>query len=188
MQVESSLMRTDPARFSNPHSRGNRIMRMAWMIAYALLFRPTPWFMGAWRTWLLRRFGAKIGQARLHASAKVWAPWLLEIGDHVWIDMNVNLYNAFGVKIGSRVVVSQNTFLCSATHDYTDPRYKLTGSRITIEDDVWIAADAFVAPGITIHSGAVVGARAVVTKPVPAWTVVAGNPARVIKERKLRDE
>ncbi|HEX8523543.1 MAG TPA: DapH/DapD/GlmU-related protein [Tepidisphaeraceae bacterium] len=187
MQAEFASQRTDPARFSNPHSRANRIARMGWMLAYTLLFRPTPWFMGAWRTWLLRRFGARIGYARLHASARIWAPWLLEIGDEVWIDMNVNLYNAFGLKIGNRVVVSQNTFLCSATHDYTDPRYRLTGGRITIEDDCWVAADAFVAPGVTVRQGAVVGARAVVTKEVPPWTVVAGNPAKVIKQRVLKD-
>jgi putative colanic acid biosynthesis acetyltransferase WcaF len=188
MSVEPETRRTDPAHFSNPHTRASRIARMLWMLAYALLFRPTPWFMGAWRTWLLRRFGAKIGYARLHASAKIWAPWLLEIGNEVWIDMNVNLYNAFGLTIGDRVVVSQNTFLCSATHDYTDPRYKLTGARITIQDDCWVAADAFVAPGVTVHQGSVVGARAVVTKDVEPWSVVAGNPAKVIKERKLKDE
>ena len=185
MQLEQAPQRTDPARFRNPHSRANRMMRMLWMGIHALLFRPTPWFMGAWRTWLLRRFGAKIQYARLHGSVKVWAPWLLEIGADVWIDTNVNLYNAFGLTIGNRVVISQNTFLCSATHDYTDSRYALIGAPIVVEDDVWIAADAFIAPGVTIGRGAVVGARAVVVKDVPPWAVVAGNPAKVIKERKL---
>ncbi len=188
MTAEARTRQTDPARFRNPHSRKNRIARMLWTLTYYLLFRPSPWFMGAWRTWLLKCFGARIQYARLHQSVQIWAPWMLEIGSDVWIDMNVNLYNAFGLKIGDRVVISQNTFLCSATHDYTDPFYRLTGKQITIASDCWIAADAFVAPGVTVNAGSVVGARSVVVKDVPPWSVVAGNPAKVIKERKLRDE
>jgi putative colanic acid biosynthesis acetyltransferase WcaF len=179
------MTRTRPREFINPYSRANRIGRVAWAIVYALFFRPTPWFMDPWRSFLLKLFGAKLKRAHFHASVKIWAPWMLEAGEDVWLDRNVNVYNAFGVKIGDRVVISQNTFLCSASHDYTDARYKLIGNRITIEDDSWIAADAFVAPGVTIGAGSVVGARAVVVKDVAPWSVVAGNPARVIRERKL---
>ncbi|MEI8194627.1 MAG: putative colanic acid biosynthesis acetyltransferase [Phycisphaerae bacterium] len=178
-------MQTNPAGAQNAHSRKSRLARLLWGVVYTLLFRPSPWFMGAWRTWLLRCFGAKIKYARFHSSVKIWAPWKLECGTHVWVDMNVNLYNAFGIKLEDRVVISQNAFLCSATHDYTNPIYPLTGKVIVVESDTWIAADVFVAPGVTVHQGAVVGARAVVTKDVPPWSVVAGNPARVIKEREL---
>jgi putative colanic acid biosynthesis acetyltransferase WcaF len=110
----------------------------------------------------------------------------LQAGDDVAIDRRVNLYNAYGIKLGDRVIISQGAFLCSATHDYRDPCYALAGGCITVEDDCWIAAEAFIGPGVTIGQGAVVGARAVVVKNVPAWTVVAGNPARVIRERALR--
>ena len=178
-------MRTDPAGFVNPHSRLNRLLRLVWMLVWAVLFRPTPWFLGSWRSWLLRRFGARIGNANLHASTKIWAPWRLELGNDVYIDMGVNLYNPFGITIGDRVIVSQNTFLCTATHDYRDPRYALTGGTITIESDTWVAAEAFIGPGVTIQQGAVVGARAVVTRNVEGCTVVAGNPARRIRERTL---
>ncbi|MGB7157534.1 MAG: hypothetical protein WBD40_05675, partial [Tepidisphaeraceae bacterium] len=157
-------MQTNPAGFRNPHGRANRAGRVLWQIAYALLFRPTPWFMGAWRTWLLKRFGAKIGFARFHPSTRIWAPWLLEIGGPVYVDMNVNLYNPFGIVIGDRVVISQGSFLCSATHDHRDPRYALTGKRITVRDDCWIAAEAFIGPGVTVGAGAVVGARAVAVR------------------------
>ena len=179
-------MQTAPVNFKNPHPVRSRAARLAWGLVWSGFFRPTLWFMGAWRTWLLRRFGAKLGFARFHASARIWAPWLLETGDHVYIDSDVNLYNAFGISLGSRVIVSQGAFLCSATHDYTDPAYALTGKRITVEDDCWIAAEAFIGPGVTIGQGAVVGARAVVVKDVPPWTVVAGNPARVLKMRMLK--
>lgn len=96
--------------------------RLVWGFVHAVLFRPTPWFLVGWRRWLLRRFGARLGAAELHASARVWAPWRLEAGDEVYIDRNVNLYDVFGIRLGSRVVISQGSFLCSATHDYRDPR------------------------------------------------------------------
>lgn len=181
-------MRTNPAGFRTPHNLRNRIARVIWQAAYVCLFRPTPWFMGAWRSWLLRRFGARIKFARLHPSAKIWAPWLLELGEQVYVDMNVNLYNPFGIRIGDRVVISQGTFLCSATHDYRDPRYALTGDRICIEDDCWIAAEAFVGPGVTISEGVVVGARSVVVKNPSSWTVVVGNPAKAVRQRALSSE
>ena len=178
-------MKTNPSGFRTPHTRGNRAARLLWHVVWLLLFRPTPWFMGAWRSWLLKLFGAKIGFARFHASCRVWAPWLLECGNEVYIDMNVNLYNAYGIAIGDRVVISQNVFLCSASHDYKDPEYALIGGKIVVGDDAWIAADVFIGPGVKIGNGTVVGARAVVVKDTPEWVVVAGHPARVLKERKL---
>jgi putative colanic acid biosynthesis acetyltransferase WcaF len=178
--------RTNPAAFRNPHGRANRVARLVWGVVWALLFRPTPWFMGAWRTFLLRRFGARIKWARFHSTVRVWAPWRLEIGEHVWVDERVYLYNVFGLTLGDRIVISQGAFLCGASHDYTVENYPLTGGRIRVEGDSWITAEAFVAPGVTIGRGTVVGARAVVLKDTPAWTVVAGNPARVIKEREVR--
>ncbi len=183
----NSEPRTNPSGFVNPHSRANRIARLAWGIAWRLFIRPTPFFMGAWRTWLLRRFGAVVSNGRIEGSARVWAPWLLRTGDDVYVDVDVNLYNAYGIHIGNRVVISQGAFLCSATHDYRDPRYRLIGGRITVEDDCWIAAEAFIAPGVTIGRGSVVGARAVVIKDVPPWSVVAGNPAKVIRQRTLEE-
>lgn len=178
-------MQTDPTAFRSPHSQSNRVARLAWGMAWTLLFVPTPWFFRPWRVWLLRRFGAKFGHSDIAATARVWAPWRLEVGDHVSVDERVNLYNVFGIRIGDRSIVSQGAFLCGSSHDYTDPRYPLTGGRITVEEDCWIAAEAFVGPGVTIGRGAVVGARAVVVKDVPPWTVVAGNPAQVIRERAL---
>lgn len=79
------------------------------------------------------------------------------------------------------------TFLCTATHDYTSRKYPLVTKTITIHDWCWVAADAFISPGITIGQGSIVGARAVVTKDVAPWTVVAGNPAKFIKNRVFKD-
>jgi putative colanic acid biosynthesis acetyltransferase WcaF len=184
--MPDSPQRTQPHRFHNPHTRGNKLARLTWALVYATLFRPSPWFMGPWRNTLLRLFGAKLrGFVRIKPTVRVWAPWLLEVGDNVYLDERVHVYNPFGVTLGDRVIVSQGTFLCSATHDHTDPRYALCGGRITVQDDAWIAAEVFVGPGVTIGSGAVVGARTVAVKDVPPWKVVAGNPARIIKDRVL---
>src|SRR4051794_11341246 len=157
-------MQTNPAAFRNPHTRGNRLARLAWQVCWILFFRPTPPFMGAWRTFLLRCFGAKVTYARFHPTVRVWAPWLLEVGSEVWVDERVYFYNAYGITVGDRVVISQGAFLCSASHDYTLPEYPLCGGRITVESDSWITADVFVGPGVTIAQGCVVGARAVVVK------------------------
>jgi putative colanic acid biosynthesis acetyltransferase WcaF len=179
---------TTPNSFKNPHGWRNRLGRLAWSVAYYVFFRPTPWFMGGWRSFILRCFGAKIKYARFHGSVRIWAPWLLSTGRSVYVDRNVNLYNAFGIELGDRVIISQGAFLCTATHDFRAPNYPLKGGKICVEDDCWIAAEAFLVPGIRIGQGSVVGARATVTKHVEPWTVIAGNPAKFICKRILREK
>jgi len=107
------------------------------------------------------------------------------MGDHSCFSENVDCYSVDNVTIGSQVVVSQGAFLCCASHDIESPIMELTYSPIVVHDNAWVAAGAFVGPGVTIGEGAVVGAHAVVTKDVEPWTVVAGNPARFIKKRKI---
>ena len=136
---------------------------------------------------ILRIFGASTPFAVLISEGvRVYFPWSLRMGRHVAIGPRVDFYNLGGVRLGDRVVISQDVYFCGGTHDYTHPRYPLIRHAIVIEDDVWVGAGAFIGPGVTVGRGAVVGARAVVMKDVPSWKVVAGNPARVIKDRILR--
>jgi len=179
-------IKTNPAGYRNFHTLDHKLRRLAWGFTYYLLFRFSPVFLVGWRNIILRVFGAKLGRAWVHPSVKIYAPWKLQVGHESFVGPDVEIYNDFGIEIGQRVVVSQRTFLCSATHDYTDALFPLTGGRIIINDDVWVAAEAFVAPGVTVGTGAVVGACAVVTKDVAPWTVVAGNPAKFIKKRVMR--
>jgi len=160
--------------------------------AFWLLVQATVWQL-AWkripglRGGILRLFGASTPCAVLVSEqVRVYFPWSLRIGRHVAIGPRVDFYNLGGVRIGDRVVISQDAYFCGGTHDYTDPRYSLIRRAIVIEDDVWIGAGAFIGPGVTLGQGAVVGARAVVMSDVPPWKVVAGNPARVVKDRVLR--
>jgi putative colanic acid biosynthesis acetyltransferase WcaF len=113
-------------------------------------------------------------------------PWELKVGDWVAIGDRVELYNFCEIEIGAMAVISQDCYLCTGTHDYTDPTMPLICRPILIEPESWTAAGVFIGPGVTIGRGAVIGARSVVVKDVKAWTVAAGNPCRDIKPRTLR--
>jgi putative colanic acid biosynthesis acetyltransferase WcaF len=116
-------------------------------------------------------------------------PWLLALGQHTVLSDGVVVYNLGPVKIGEHTVVSQDVYLCAGTHDYTRVDLPLQRPPITIGSGVWVCAGAFIGPGVTIGDNAIVGARAVVMQDVPPATIVAGNPAKVIKERpKPADE
>lgn len=166
---------------------GNRFRRTLWGVVYAVLFRPSPRPFHAWRAFLLRAFGARIGAGcHVYAKARVWAPWNLELGEEVGIADDVNLYTMAPIAIGERAVISQGAHLCTGTHDYEDPNFRLYAKPIRIGAEAWVCAEAFVGPGVEVGEGAVVGARAVVTRNVEPWTVCAGNPAKAIRKREVR--
>ena len=166
------------------HPFANRLARAVWGVAWALLFRPTPRVLNGWRRLLLRAFGARIGRgAVVHASVRVWAPWNLEMGPYSCLGEHVDCYAVTKVRLGAYATVSQYSFLCTASHDLDSPDMTLTTSPISIGDHAWVAADAFVGPGVALGEGAAVGARSSVFRNVPAWTVVAGSPARMIRLR-----
>lgn len=177
----------DASNSPSPHSRRNRVARLAWDLTWRWLYRPSPRMAYAWRRLLLRAFGAKLGREVVpHATARIWAPWNLEMGDYSCLGDHVDCYCVDRIKVGSHATVSQYSYLCAASHDYRDPHMRLTTAPIEIGDGAWVAADAFVGPGVKIGEGAVVGARASVFKDVEPWTVVVGNPARFLKKRELR--
>ena len=176
--------------YRNRHSLKSKLARALWMAVWALLFRPTPrgTLFRPWRAFLLRCFGAKLGPgANVLPSCRIWQPWRLTMGAHSCLSERVDCYNAAEVTLGDQAVVSQDAFLCTASHDVAKLLKPLTHRPIVIGSYAWVAAEAFVGMGVTVHEGAVVGARAVVAKDVPAWTIVAGNPARPIKKRVLAE-
>lgn len=144
--------------------------------------------MHAWRCLLLRLFGAKIGRnVRAYQSARIWAPWNLEMADGSCLGDFVDCYCVDRISLGERATVSQYSFLCSASRDYTRRSMPLVTAPITIGADAWVAADVFVGPGVCVGEGAVVGARSTVTKDVAPWTVVAGSPPRVVGKRAFTE-
>ena len=167
-------------------SLGNKIGRTVWHVVWLLLFRPTPRLLHPWRCLLLRLFGAKLGKAvHPYPSARVWAPWNLEMGDHACLSENVDCYCVDKVRIGAHSTVSQYSFLCTASHDYSELGFPLVRAPITIGERVWITADVFIGPGVTIGDGAVVTARSSVFGDVPPWVVARGNPAVPVKARRV---
>lgn len=170
----------------SPHSFWNKLARLVWRAVWRTLYRPSPRPFHGWRRALLRLFGAKIGRgAHPYPSADIWAPWNLEMGDHSCLSENVDCYSVNRIRLGPHATVSQYSFLCTASHDYTTPSMPLISSPIAIEKGAWVAADVFVGPGVTVGEGSVVGARSTVMRDVMPWVVVCGNPARVIRSRTL---
>lgn len=173
----------------SPGSFAEKGLRLIWCVAWFVLCRFTPKRYGrAWRNAVLRLFGAKVGRSCVDSSARIFAPWRIEIGDSSSISSNVSLYGYGAIIIGSYAVVSQNSYLCSTSHDYTTKDMRSISNTIRICDWAWVTANVFILPGVTVGEGAVVGASAVVTKDVAPWSVVAGNPARFIKKRVIGDE
>ncbi len=165
-------------------SLSNRIGRVLWAVTDFLLFKLSPKPFYAWRSFLLRCFGAKVGQkVHIYPGAKIWAPWNLEIGDASAIANGAIMYTQGKIIIGHNVVISQGAHLCAGTHDYNLPEFPLITKPIIVQDYAWIAAEAFVHPGIIIGTGSVVGARSVVTKNTPDWMVCAGHPCKAISPR-----
>ncbi len=161
-----------------------RLLRILWIFCWLLLCRWTPPPLHRWRALVLRAFGAKLGkQTHIYASAQIWAPWNLTVDDQVGIGPKTMIYSQGKISIGARAVISQGSHLCAGTHDYNDPGFRLITKPIVIGADCWIAAEAFIHPGVTLGEGCVVGARSVVTSDLPEWSICSGFPAKVLRER-----
>lgn len=168
--------------YSEP--KPNRLRRIVWTGINRFVF---PCLPNSLRLQILRLFGAGIRRwTVVYGSSKMFAPWNLSMGDGCNVGPRVEIYNKAKVTFGKGVVVSQDSFLCTASHDVSDPDMKLSLGEIHLGDYAWIGARAIVLPGVTIGEGAVVAAGAVVTKDVEPWTVVGGNPAKFIKKRVLK--
>jgi putative colanic acid biosynthesis acetyltransferase WcaF len=170
----------------SPHSAGNRLARLAWSFVQATLFRCSPRPLYRWRNWLLRLFGARLERtARVLPRARIWGPWNLRMGVYACIGDDVDVYCVAPISLGDYAVVSQYSYLCAASHDFEDVRHPLTSAPIVIGRRCWLAADVFVGPGVSVGEGTVVGARSSVVSDLPAWSVAAGTPAKVLRHRRL---
>jgi putative colanic acid biosynthesis acetyltransferase WcaF len=164
-----------------------KIKRVLWGPFKLLFLRGTGRWLSPVRIAVLRLFGAQIETpALVMDGVLVWHPWSLTLKRYCTVGRGVEIYNFAHVTVGEQALVSQGTYLCSASHDFEDPTMPLVYRPITIGAQSWVAANCFVGPGVTVGEGAVVGAHSVVVKDVPAWTVVAGNPARIIRARRLK--
>ena len=165
-----------------------RALRLAWVLVWMGFFRFTPPPFHDLRCALLRLFGARLGKMNfIYPSARIWAPWLLETGDLVTIGRGAEVYNPGGVFLGPRTIISQDAYLCGATHDYQSPEFTFISKPIRTESNVWICARAIVLPGVLCRSGSVLGAGGLTSKDLEEWTVYAGNPAIPVRQRTRFD-
>jgi putative colanic acid biosynthesis acetyltransferase WcaF len=177
----------DLSRFGGTARGGAAWRAQLWWLFETLFVLPTPQYMFGWRRLALMLFGAKIGKCVLiRPGVRVTYPWNVTIGDYVWIGDNATLYSVAPISIGSHSVVSQEAYLCAGTHDYQDVSFRFIDAPITIAGECWIAARAFIGPGVKVGHAAVIGAGSIVTRSVDPETVVAGNPAQVVGARNKR--
>jgi putative colanic acid biosynthesis acetyltransferase WcaF len=164
------------------------IVVQLWWFVQATFFSCSPQFAYGFRRWLLRCFGSSVGsEVIIRPTVIVTYPWKVSIGDNAWIGDDVVLYSLGEIQIGANAVVSQRSYLCAGDHDYTEPDFPIRAFKITIGEQAWVAADVFVAPGVTIGAGAVIGARSSVFKDMPPGMVCFGYPAKPVKPRNMEN-
>jgi putative colanic acid biosynthesis acetyltransferase WcaF len=166
-------------------SLNDRLRRLVWNICWAVFYKLSPRPFHSWRSFLLCSFGAKMGpNCHFYPGSKVWAPWNLICANQVTAGDGVEIYNPAPVTLGSHAILSQDAYVCAATHDYDDPAFPLIAYAMNIGAYAWVCARASVAPGVNIGEGAVLGLGSVATRHLEAWTVYAGTPAIKVKERR----
>jgi putative colanic acid biosynthesis acetyltransferase WcaF len=181
----------DLSRFRlSPADRGRpKWFIFLWDIVQATLFRYSPRPLYGWRRFLLRSFGAEIGKKVLvRPSASVTYPWKVSIGDYSWIGDRTCLYSLGQIRIGHHVSIAHDVYLCTGLHDYECITFDQFTRPVTIEDECWIPNDVFVAPGVTIGEGCVVGARSTVLFNLPAGMICYGSPAKPARPRRAAGE
>ena len=153
-----------------------------WIVAKCIFFlNPFPW-PSALRVALLRAFGARIGQrVVVRAQVNVTFPWRFETGDDVWLGEEVVILSLAPVVLGANVCISQRAFLCTGSHDFRARKFDLITKPIRIGSCSWVAAHAFISPGVEVGQESMVAAGSVVTESVPPGVLVRGNPAVVVK-------
>lgn len=164
----------------------HRLFRLVWQLSWLLLASWTPPPLRGWRRILLQLFGARISSsAGIYGTARIWYPPNLHVGPHAFIGPGANIYCMAETRIEAYALISQGAHLCGGTHDILDPHFQLIARPIVIGERAWIAAEAFVGPGVTVGEGAVLGARGVAMRDLEPWTVYRGNPAEAVKPRPL---
>lgn len=176
----------DQARAVSAYSTREKIGRVLWNYLGQPAMRCTFHNWYAIRRAILRLFKCNIApDARVWPTVRIEQPWNLTLGPNSSIADRAIIYCLGRITIGANCSISQYAHLCAGTHDHTRADLPLLRPPITIENEVWVAADAFIGPNVTIREGCVIGARSTVFKDTKPWTIYAGNPAQPLKARTI---
>ena len=171
-------------QFASPWTRGQQIRLLLWEYAWMILCAWTPKPANPWRLFILRAFGARVHpKSFVHQRARIQIPWNLTLHERAALGDGTVAYSLGPIEIGARATVAQEAYLCTGTHDFASPAMPLQTAPITVGEDVFIGARAFVMPGVQIGARSIIGAASVVTRDMPPDVVAAGNPAKVIRPR-----
>jgi putative colanic acid biosynthesis acetyltransferase WcaF len=184
MNEMTSTVHSIESRTASPWTFPERLRILLWSIVWPVLCAWTPKPLNAWRLIWLRLFGCKIeGTPFVHQRARIEMPWHITLHDQSCVGDRANLYALGEIELGRKCVVAQEVYLCTGTHDFNDPHLSLVTAKITVGDDAFVGARAFVLPGVHIGNGVIVGACSLVTRSVKPWSVVAGSPATFLRSR-----
>jgi putative colanic acid biosynthesis acetyltransferase WcaF len=173
-------MRLDLYDNSDFDRGAGRLKESLWVLCKCLFFlNPFPW-PSSLRVFWLRLFGARVGRnVVIRSGVNISFPWRFTTGDYVWLGEDVFILSLAPVALGSHVCISQRAFLCTGSHAWKTETFDLQTLPITVEDQVWIAAQAFIGPGTRIGQGSIVGAGTILMKAIPPNSVAKGNPSSI---------
>src|SRR2546430_237172 len=184
MPQEQIVNPAQTSAYESPWPTGKRVLRVLWEFCWFIFCVWTPKPLNEWRLFWLRVFDAKIdGKPFVHQRARIAIPWNLTLYDHASLGDRANAYSLGEIEIGAHATVAQEAYLCAAGHDFEQKGMPLVTAKITIGEGAFVGARAFVFPGVTVGAGSIVGACSVVTKNVPADSIAAGNPCKIIRPR-----
>ncbi len=180
-------MQTDLSKYkNNDFQPGSKLKKMIWYFINVLFFMNRLNPLSGLKISILRGFGAKIGKGVvIKPGINIKYPWLLEIGNNVWIGENVWIDNLAMITIEDNVCVSQGALLLCGNHNYKKTTFDLIVGRINLEEGSWVGAKSIVCSGVTLHSHAILTVGSVATKDLEAYGIYQGNPAEKIRERKI---
>jgi maltose O-acetyltransferase len=136
------------------------------------------------RRFIYRLFGVRIGRGSIiHWQTHFFQPSGVRIGEYCNLGNRIFLDGRLGLSIGNRVATGSEVMIYTLQHSIDSPKFDTVGGPVTIEDYVYIGPRAIILPNVRIGRGAVIGAGAVVTQDVPEYAVMAGVPARFVRER-----
>jgi putative colanic acid biosynthesis acetyltransferase WcaF len=158
-----------------------------WFVVQAMLissFLPG----SAHRRFLLKLFGARIGRrVVIKPGVRIKFPWRLHVGDDVWIGEDVWIDNLAEVRIGSDVCISQGAYLCTGSHDWSSPYFRLITRPITVGSGAWLCARSSLGPGVSAGQGAVLTLGSAAHANLDPWSIYSGVPAKRIKSRTFAE-